>query len=347
MKSAFEKAHKARFGFIDRSKQLVVEAVSVEAVGGGAKFRERAHKTSRGKLPSPARAHRILLQRQMAQGRGLSPATSSRPATRSTAPPSSSSRTRPSWSRTAGAPRSPPRTISCWSASCRSHAPERDRHQGRSDHARGVQQPVHVDRRADGRVAAEHRLFGQHQGAARLLLRGVRRRRARWSPTRRTCRCISARWTARSRPSSARTRARSSPGDVLPDQRALQRRHPHPRPHRLHAGVRQRQAARSCSGSRAAAITPTSAASRRARCRRSPPRSKRKASTSTTSSWSIAASSASARSTTCSPRRKYPARNPLQNVNDLKAQIAANEKGVQELHKMVGAVRPATSCTPT
>src|SRR5437588_4320344 len=32
---------------------------------------------------------------------------------------------------------------------------------------------------------------------------------------------------------------------------------------------------------------------------------------------------------------KYPARNPLQNVNDLKAQIAANEKGVQELHKMV------------
>ena len=53
-------------------------------------------------------------------------------------------------------------------------AHERDRHQGRSDHARGVQQPVHVDRRADGRVAAEHRLFGQHQGAARLLLRGVR-----------------------------------------------------------------------------------------------------------------------------------------------------------------------------
>ena len=32
---------------------------------------------------------------------------------------------------------------------------------------------------------------------------------------------------------------------------------------------------------------------------------------------------------------KYPARNPMQNVNDLKAQIAANEKGVQELRKMV------------
>jgi len=53
MKSAFEKAHKARFGFIDRDKQLVVEAVSVEAVGGGAKFSERKHKTTRTKLPAP------------------------------------------------------------------------------------------------------------------------------------------------------------------------------------------------------------------------------------------------------------------------------------------------------
>jgi 5-oxoprolinase (ATP-hydrolysing) len=32
---------------------------------------------------------------------------------------------------------------------------------------------------------------------------------------------------------------------------------------------------------------------------------------------------------------KYPARNPLQNVNDIKAQMAANEKGLQELRKMV------------
>jgi 5-oxoprolinase (ATP-hydrolysing) len=34
---------------------------------------------------------------------------------------------------------------------------------------------------------------------------------------------------------------------------------------------------------------------------------------------------------------RYPARNPQQNLNDLKAQIAANEKGVQELRKMVDA----------
>ena len=54
MQRAFEKAHKARFGFIDRTKQMVVEAVSVEAVGGGAKFSEKATKRARGKLPPPA-----------------------------------------------------------------------------------------------------------------------------------------------------------------------------------------------------------------------------------------------------------------------------------------------------
>src|SRR5580698_8965252 len=60
MKAAFERAHKAQFSFIDRSKQLVIEAVSVEAVGGGAKFNEKAHKVARGKLPKPARRTRFF-----------------------------------------------------------------------------------------------------------------------------------------------------------------------------------------------------------------------------------------------------------------------------------------------
>jgi 5-oxoprolinase (ATP-hydrolysing) len=55
MKRAFEKSHKARFGFVDRTKQMMVEAVSVEAVGGGAKFSEKAVKRSRSALPKPAR----------------------------------------------------------------------------------------------------------------------------------------------------------------------------------------------------------------------------------------------------------------------------------------------------
>jgi len=60
MQSAFEKAHKAQFGFIDGKKSLVIEAVSVEAVGGGATFKEKAAKTKRTKLPAPARRTRFF-----------------------------------------------------------------------------------------------------------------------------------------------------------------------------------------------------------------------------------------------------------------------------------------------
>src|SRR5262249_32861475 len=55
MKTAFEQAHRARFGFIDETKSLVVEAVSVEAVGGGARFAEPTHPTTAAPLPAPAR----------------------------------------------------------------------------------------------------------------------------------------------------------------------------------------------------------------------------------------------------------------------------------------------------
>jgi len=40
MREAFQAAHKARFGFMDAGKALVIEAVEVEAVGGGARFEE-------------------------------------------------------------------------------------------------------------------------------------------------------------------------------------------------------------------------------------------------------------------------------------------------------------------
>jgi 5-oxoprolinase (ATP-hydrolysing) len=60
MKSAFERAHKARFGFIDRSKALVVEAVSVEAVGGGVRYRETARRIAKAPLPAPARRTRFF-----------------------------------------------------------------------------------------------------------------------------------------------------------------------------------------------------------------------------------------------------------------------------------------------
>jgi 5-oxoprolinase (ATP-hydrolysing) len=60
MKSAFERAHKAQFGFVDRAKALVIEAVSVEAIGGGATFKEKTRKTTRAKLPAPVRRTRFF-----------------------------------------------------------------------------------------------------------------------------------------------------------------------------------------------------------------------------------------------------------------------------------------------
>ena len=60
MQRGFELAHKAQFGFIDRKKALVIEAVSVEAVGGGAIFKEKPRKTTRTKLPAPARRTRFF-----------------------------------------------------------------------------------------------------------------------------------------------------------------------------------------------------------------------------------------------------------------------------------------------
>src|SRR6266849_679333 len=59
MKKSFETAHKARFGFIDEAKELVIEAVSVEAIGGGANFTEAPLATTADPLPSPARRTRF------------------------------------------------------------------------------------------------------------------------------------------------------------------------------------------------------------------------------------------------------------------------------------------------
>ncbi len=60
MRRAFEKAHKARFGFVDRTKALVIEAVSAEAVGGAARFSERARKPVADKSFAPARTTRFF-----------------------------------------------------------------------------------------------------------------------------------------------------------------------------------------------------------------------------------------------------------------------------------------------
>jgi 5-oxoprolinase (ATP-hydrolysing) len=60
MRRAFEAAHRARFGFIDRGKALTLEAVTVEAVGGGARFLERARAKTKAPAPAPDRKTRFF-----------------------------------------------------------------------------------------------------------------------------------------------------------------------------------------------------------------------------------------------------------------------------------------------
>jgi 5-oxoprolinase (ATP-hydrolysing) len=71
MKSAFEAAHKSRFGFIDESKEMVVEAVSVEAIGGGAKFTEPVLPTTGRSACATDPPHAVLFAGPMARGHGL------------------------------------------------------------------------------------------------------------------------------------------------------------------------------------------------------------------------------------------------------------------------------------
>src|SRR6202044_1955604 len=64
MRRAFESAHKSRFGFIDRNKAIVIEAGSVEAVGGAARLVERAsvaavHSPSKDGRPSERPLERV------------------------------------------------------------------------------------------------------------------------------------------------------------------------------------------------------------------------------------------------------------------------------------------------
>jgi 5-oxoprolinase (ATP-hydrolysing) len=59
MRAAFEAAHRARFGFIDATKEVVVEAVNVEATGGAARFIEDAAEVAAGAVATPERAARF------------------------------------------------------------------------------------------------------------------------------------------------------------------------------------------------------------------------------------------------------------------------------------------------
>jgi 5-oxoprolinase (ATP-hydrolysing) len=59
MRRAFEDAHKSRFGFIDATKAIVVEAVNVEATGGAASFAEPAGELAAEAKSKPEQATRF------------------------------------------------------------------------------------------------------------------------------------------------------------------------------------------------------------------------------------------------------------------------------------------------
>ena len=90
-----------------------------------------------------------------------------------------------------------------------------------------------------------------------------------------------------------------------------------------------------CSTSARAATMPTSAAPRRARCRRSRRRIEEEGVQIDNFKLVDRGTLREAEMLALLRSGKHPSRNPEQNMADLKAQIAANEKGVQELRRMV------------
>ena len=184
-----------------------------------------------------------------------------------------------------------------------------------------------------GVVAAEHRLFGEHQGAARFLLRGVRARRH--AGRQRAAHAGASRLDGSlGRDHHPREQGHDPPGDVyainapynggthLPDITVCtpvfdDKKKAHPvlgrlarpsrrcRRHFARLDVAERHHHRA--GRR---LFDNFKLVDRGRFREK----------------ELMAALTGA---------KYPARNPVQNVNDIKAQIAANEKGVAELRKMV------------
>ena len=166
MRAAFDALHRRRFGFVDPAEP-VVDTLSVEAVAGAVRA-DRGRRCSRSRR-EPDRGGRVD---------GLSPRRTWRGAgdRRAGAGPRSlignGGR-----ARLAGGARR--RRDAGADAHRPARARARHRHRGRPGAAGDLQQPLHGDRRGNGGRAAIDRGVGQHQGAARFLLRLVRRGRAR------------------------------------------------------------------------------------------------------------------------------------------------------------------------
>ena len=239
MKSRFEKAHKARFGFIDRGKQLVVEAVSVEAVGGGAKFRERKHKTTRRSSPRPpqrrnssptAKWHKaaVYTREQLSPGHKVKgPAIVIEPhqtivledgwRAEITAKNHLVLKRVVALQRTkAVGTKADPIMLEVFNNLFMSIAEQMGVSLQNTAYSVNIKERLDFSCAvfsADGSLVANAPHMPVHLGSMDRAVETIIRE----------------------------NKGKIRPGDFLPDQRALQRRHPHSRSHRLHAGVRQRQ----------------------------------------------------------------------------------------------------------
>jgi len=331
MKKSFEAAHKARFGFIDEAKQIVVEAYR----SSGRRRGEIPPSPSTGDMPIPARAgaqHPLLSGDASQTGRVYIPRPA-RAGHKCERNPPSVIEPSPDHRGRGTAGRRPSRQKSSRAGPGRgAQAPARDRHQCDPVMSRCSTNLFMSIAEQMGVVAAEHRYSVNIKERLDFFLRWSSPPTERWSPNAPTCRCISAP-VPRGRDHHPREQGKGSRRRRLCHQRALSTAA------RIFPDItvctpvfRTRPGARCCSGSRAAAITPISAASRPARCRPTPPPSHQEGIYIDNFKVVDRGVFAKRKLYDCSPC-EYPARNPLQNVNDMKAQIAATKRGWQELRR--------------
>ena len=201
----------------------------------------------------------------------------------------------------------------------------------RSRSAGSLRQSFHGHRRGNGRHAAKHRDLREHQGAARFFLRHLRcgrrpcRQRAAHAGASGFDGRLRDRDHAKARRGHCARATSSSPTRPMMAARIC-RTSPWWRP--------CSSTARAVSSSLRAGTMPTSAASRRARCRPSRATSPKKARLFDGIRMVRGGHfDEAAHARTCLKAGEYPARNPEQNIADLKAQAAACAKGAEELKR--------------
>ncbi len=236
--AAFESAHRQRYGFTALGKAHIVEAISIEAIGSTEAVEDVAHEVAESRAaPLPETTRRVFTGGRF-HSAPIYRRERLRPGDRIEGPavitdPNSTTMVEPGWRATITA-----RDHLLLERAAPLVRDERPRHRRRSGDAGDFQQSLHGHRRADGRGSGEDRLVGQHQGAARFLLRALRSRRRPYrqcaayaDPSR-----LHGRKRARGAPPPWRSRA---PRRRPCAERALQRRHASPRHHRDHAALRR------------------------------------------------------------------------------------------------------------